>query len=498
MIRSQRAYSLDALRGTAILLMVLSGILPYSLPHWMFHAQVPPGLGFNPLLPGITWVDLVFPFFLFVLGAALPFAFERRLNSQKPFWRVSGHILERTALLVFFAIFVQHIRPYHLSENIWGSEIAYKAWALGIVGFVILFIIYLRAPQKWPDWLKISLKILGWAGALSFLIFMKYPDGSGFKFDRMDIIIMLLANMMFFGSIIYLLTRKNPMARLAVMAVFIGMRLVHMQLDIASAIGGQEAVRSIPYVQHLFNGVGISWIDKVWNFTPLTWLYNFSWLKYLLIVLPGTIAGDQIKNWLENRREISTETDTPKLLVLSLYALAMVGVSLLGLYSRALNATTIGLVILCLIAWLQIRKTNNRDEKFLKDLVIWGSLWIILGLVFEPFGGGIKKDNSTLSYYFLISGLAYYMLIFFAIWIDIMKKKRGFSLLILNGQNPMIAYVGMMNLVVPILYISHIFPWLKDVTSPYPWVGFLLACTQTLILALIVSLFTRKKLFWRT
>ena len=211
MITEQRAFSLDALRGTAILLMVLSGILPQTLPNWMFHAQVPPGQGFNPLLPGITWVDLVFPFFLFVLGAALPFAFEKRLNRNRPFWALSGDILDRTALLVFFAIFVQHIRPYRLTDNIWGPEIIYKAWALGLLGFAILFMIYLRAPKNWPGWLKILLKVMGWAGALCFLIFVKYPDGSGFKFQRMDIIIMLLSNMMFFGSFIYLFTRKIPL-----------------------------------------------------------------------------------------------------------------------------------------------------------------------------------------------------------------------------------------------------------------------------------------------
>lgn len=32
---------------------------------WMFHAQTPPPTyAFNPDVPGITWVDLVFPFFL--------------------------------------------------------------------------------------------------------------------------------------------------------------------------------------------------------------------------------------------------------------------------------------------------------------------------------------------------------------------------------------------------------------------------------------------------
>jgi predicted acyltransferase len=498
MINTQRAHSLDALRGTAILLMVLSGILPYTLPHWMFHAQVPPGQGFNPLLPGITWVDLVFPFFLFVLGAAMPFAFERRLNAQKPFLSVSGHIIERSILLVFFAIFIQHIRPYNLTENIWGSETAFIAWLLGLAGFAILFMIYLRAPRSWPLGLKVLLKILGWAGALSFLILMKYPDGSGFKFQRMDIIIMLLANMVFFGSIIYILTRNNPLARLAVMAVFIGMRLVHMQWDISLAIGGQEAVKNIPYIQHLFNGVNYSWLDKIWDYSPAKWLYNFSWLKYLLIVLPGTIAGDQIKTWLQKRRSVDEHSDKAKLIVLSIYALVIVGVSLVGLYTRHVFSGSIIIFVLCSVAWLQIRKPNTNDEKLLKKLVVWGSMWLILGLIFEPFGGGIKKDNSTLSYYFLTAGLAYYMLVFFSIWIDILKKKSIFNLLIQNGQNPMIAYVGMMNLLVPVLYISFIFPWLKDITHPYPWVGFLLSCAQTLILALIVGFFTRKKLFWRT
>src|SRR5689334_13936563 len=79
-----RAQALDALRGFAILAMLLSGQLPFgenSLPAWMYHAQVPPpNHEFNPLLPGITWVDLVFPFFLFSMGAAFPLALARRMD----------------------------------------------------------------------------------------------------------------------------------------------------------------------------------------------------------------------------------------------------------------------------------------------------------------------------------------------------------------------------------------------------------------------------------
>lgn len=499
MIESQRAHSLDALRGIAILLMVLSGILPHTLPAWMFHAQVPPGQSFNPLLPGITWVDLVFPFFLFALGAAMPFAFERRRSSKRPFLALSGHVLERGFLLVFFAVFVQHIRPYTLNKALWGPETAYGAWLLGMLGFVILFAIYVRLPDAWPKGLKIAIKLAGWTAALLFLYFVRYPDGSGFDPERMDIIIMLLANMVVFASLIYLLTRNNIIGRLAVMAVFIAMRLVHMQWDIAAAIGGQEAVKNIPYVMHLFNGASLTWIDRVWNATPAGWLYHFSWLKYLLIVLPGTIAGDQVRSWMKERAEAGDQKrDTGKLAVLSLYALSTVVISLIGLYSRSVFATTLALAVLCLVSWLLLRKPGNADERFLKSMVVWGSAWILIGLVLEPFGGGIKKDNSTLSYYFLTSGLACMMIVFLSIWIDILKKKACFKLLIHNGQNPMIAYVGMMNLLVPLLYITHAFPVLKDLTAPFPWLGFLLALGQTLLLALIVSFFTRKKIFWRT
>lgn len=63
----KRANTVDLLRGLAIVGMVLSGQILWhaELPAWLFHAQVPPpSFRFDPSVPGITWVDLVFPFFL--------------------------------------------------------------------------------------------------------------------------------------------------------------------------------------------------------------------------------------------------------------------------------------------------------------------------------------------------------------------------------------------------------------------------------------------------
>ena len=81
--------------------------------------------------------------------------------------------------------------------------------------------------------------------------------------------------------------------------------------------------------------------------------------------------------------------------------------------------------------------------------------------------------------------------------IDIFKKQKLLQLLIDNGQNPMIAYVGLGNLIRPVFGLLMI-DRLINVITPTPWLGFLRGVFYTLFLAFIVRLFTRSKLFWRT
>jgi len=71
------------------------------------------------------------------------------------------------------------------------------------------------------------------------------------------------------------------------------------------------------------------------------------------------------------------------------------------------------------------------------------------------------------------------------------------QLLIDNGQNPMIAYAGIQSLMRPILALTGIGTLLEAIT-PTPWLGALRGLFITLLLAWIVSLFTKMKIFWRT
>lgn len=52
---NNRSFALDALRGYAILTMVLSATISFHiLPGWMYHAQTPPpDHAFNPTVPGL-------------------------------------------------------------------------------------------------------------------------------------------------------------------------------------------------------------------------------------------------------------------------------------------------------------------------------------------------------------------------------------------------------------------------------------------------------------
>jgi predicted acyltransferase len=133
----ERFLQLDALRGYAIFTMILSGSIAYgpALPGWMFHAQVPPPTHqFNPLLPGITWVDLVFPFFLFCMGAAIPIALQKAKleNKTAPIILIA---LRRYLLLAGFAIFLEHMKANRLAESPTTTT-----YLNTIVGFFILCI----------------------------------------------------------------------------------------------------------------------------------------------------------------------------------------------------------------------------------------------------------------------------------------------------------------------------------------------------------------------
>ncbi len=97
-----RLVSLDVFRGLTIAAMILvnnAGDWDHvfgPLRHARWH--------------GWTVADLVFPFFVFILGSAIPLSLGRRLDSGTPPWRVVLSVLRRTVALIALG-FVLNLLP---------------------------------------------------------------------------------------------------------------------------------------------------------------------------------------------------------------------------------------------------------------------------------------------------------------------------------------------------------------------------------------------------
>jgi len=466
-----RSYALDALRGFAILTMILSGRISWgNLPGWMYHAQIPPpDHKFDPTLPGITWVDLVFPFFLFAMGAAFPLALSKKIKNGKVSWDLILQILKRGVLLAFFAIVIQHLRPHVLSKS--PDAVTY---AIALLGFGLLFLIFWRFPASFSKTRIYALRGAGYVGIAAIMALVTYPDGSGFKLSRFDIIIAVLANVSVFGSLIWIFTPGNWLWRLGIMALIFAVRLA--------------------------TNSGEGFIKDLGTLQPSGWVFNVNFLKYLFVVIPGTIAGDMIVKMMNLKSDDPKENFSSYSGLSVLLAILMAGftlVSLVTLYNRWVwEGFTVGLLMLA-ISWYILRDMNGNYFAILKQLFLWGAFWFVLGFLLEPFEGGIKKDHSTMSYYFLTSGLALFFIIFSSVIIDFFSKRAWMGLLIDSGQNPMIAYAGGGNLITPILGLLGIEALMAQYFTT-PFLGFLKGLIVTLALAYIVKLFTRYKVFWRS
>ena len=115
---SERLVSLDVFRGATIAFMIIVNSQGDEAAYWpLKHAQ------WN----GWTPTDLVFPFFLFIVGVALAFSFSGRLQRGESRRTLMAHILRRGIILFAVGLFLngfsvrfhpQHWRVYGVLQRI--------------------------------------------------------------------------------------------------------------------------------------------------------------------------------------------------------------------------------------------------------------------------------------------------------------------------------------------------------------------------------------------
>ena len=465
-IKNHRAHALDALRGYAIITMILSATEAFHiLPSWMYHAQVPPPEHiFTPNIYGITWVDLIFPFFLFSMGAAIPLSLGRLHEKGISIYHLAWKCILRWLKLTFFAIFILHVFPFNL-----GYEQEWLRYVVSIAAFGLLCLIYMDNPLHLPPKSRMTIKLSAYILATLLLIFQPYKNGTIRLFDC-DIILLILANVALTGSLIYLFTIHRPLVRLSILPFIIAIFMASHTKE--------------------------SWTAWLMGASPFPWLLKLSYQEYLLVILPGTIAGEWISEWLKNDSEKEHREYYHYAWLVSTLTLALIICNVMLLFCRELIANLMITIILIGILGYLLKYTG-KDFSYWRKLWRGGSYLLMLGLCLEAYEGGIRKDDVTMSYLFVTCGLAFFSLLFLSI-INDHYHIRWISLPLENiGKNPMIAYVSSSMVVIPLLVLTHIYPLIESMNY-HPLLGFLKGVILTSLSMVLTSWFTHRKYFWKT
>lgn len=188
-----RVVSIDVFRGITMAVMIFVNDLAsvHGMPWWTEHAPA--------RLDEMTYVDMVFPFFLFAVGLSLPLSVARRLRSNPSQAALWWHIVTRAIALVVLGLILANAgrgTQMGISGSAWGilgllcaslylgvygkSERAKNTGRIlriaGFVGVVILFAIYRRVtPGGHVGWIDFSYpEILGLIGCSYLAVSVLY------------------------------------------------------------------------------------------------------------------------------------------------------------------------------------------------------------------------------------------------------------------------------------------------------------------------------------
>ncbi|KAB1067582.1 DUF1624 domain-containing protein [Tamlana haliotis] len=169
MVTSKRIESVDILRGITIIAMIL-----VNTPGDWGHV-------YAPLLHaewhGLTPTDLIFPFFLYIVGISIYYAYKNKPNTSSTYKKVGIRSLKLIGLGLFLNLFTP-LFPFVVDLETW--RIPGVLQRIGIV-FFITAVLYLNF--NWKQLAAIILTIL--IGYYAFLGFVPLPNELGaLTFDR--------------------------------------------------------------------------------------------------------------------------------------------------------------------------------------------------------------------------------------------------------------------------------------------------------------------------
>jgi len=460
----KRYLSLDLLRGISIFGMVFSAIVPHGvLPAWMYHIQTPPPTHiFDKNVSGISWVDLVFPIFIFCMGAAIPFAGRRRL--EKGASEYIKELFERFLMLWLFSYLYVFLN-FSQAEG-WGAQLATLA------GFLALFPLYMVFSNSGPKWMSSLLPYKKWfrLGGVIFIValitFGHFQFGEEISLDRSGIIIFLLTFLYLFGALVWYATRDSIKWRAVVFGVLI-----------------------------LFSAVAM-YNNFVETLSP-SWFFNLEYFYFLMILIPATYVGDILQKRVSTPEGYNPLKGARHTNLIAAILSALVVWQLVAHYNEYLLANFIVSSVAVIILVFLIKR---HLPVYTKETYLASGL-LIAGLISLAVEGSITKTPCTISYCFITTSISIFLLML----MDHVSYYTGKSIVSFftrifagAGSNPLMSYIAFGALLMPIFKLTGLIViYQAAYPQGYPWIGVARAFIAVLLTMALVASMSERKIFWR-
>jgi len=206
-----RLLSVDVFRALTILTMVFVNDVAGArdVPAWMKHCP--------PAVSGMTFVDVVFPAFLFIVGMSIPLALERRRQRGEAAWRTLGHVLLRVGELLVIGVFMVNrgglnAEATGLSGSLWG-----------LLFYAAVILVWNRYPRGAARWLWWGLRAVGVAGLATLAaVYRSGPaDAIGWMHTSWWGILGLIGWAYLVGCVAYLVTRGSATALMGMLGLLV-------------------------------------------------------------------------------------------------------------------------------------------------------------------------------------------------------------------------------------------------------------------------------------